>query len=123
MLAQVLRFLPHKELGWKDIGEVFTRYTLLKTPLFRVYLHCLYAPRWHPMGHDHPWSFVTLILRGGYLEWTPSGKFYRPPGSVLHREAEFAHNVITGGVCWSLVVTGPKRREWQFVALEKRKPN
>ena len=22
--------------------------------------------------HDHPWPFATLILRGGYWEWTPT---------------------------------------------------
>ena len=30
--------------------------------------------------HDHPWPYATLILKGGYYEWTPqfdaSGKTY-----------------------------------------------
>ncbi len=123
MLERILRILPHKDLGWKDIGEQFTRFTLLKTPWFRMYLHRLYAPKWHPLGHDHPWSFVTCILRGGYLEWTPMGKVYRPAGTVLYRDAEFAHNVITSDVCWSIIVTGPKRRDWKFVNLDARRPN
>lgn len=37
------RFLPHKEIGWQDIGEVFYRYQLLKTKWVNVYLHQLDA--------------------------------------------------------------------------------
>lgn len=109
--------LKKKEIGWKEIGEEFTRYVILKTPWFQILLHRLWSPNWHPSAHNHPWSFVTIILRGGYIERVPKGwSRWRGPGSLLYRPAEFAHNVATGGsVCWSLVITGPKRRQWQFV--------
>ena len=112
-----LALLKKKEIGWESIGEKFTRYVLVKTPWFQILLHRLWSPNWHPQAHDHPWSFVTLILRGGYLERVPGGQnVWRGPLTFLYRSAEFAHNVATdGAVCWSLVVTGPKRRQWQFV--------
>ncbi len=112
--------LPHKQIGWKEIGEDFIRYAILKTPWFNVYLHRLIAPAWHPMCHDHPWSFVTFILWSGYLERVASGKeIRRRPGSVLYRPAEFRHNVITPyGTAWSLIVTTKKSRDWGFQPCE-----
>ena len=38
------RFLPYKEIGWVDIGEVFFRYQIVKTPWFNIYLHQLCKP-------------------------------------------------------------------------------
>ena len=29
--------------------------------------------------HDHPWNYRTLILLGGYWEYTEKGKFWRGP--------------------------------------------
>jgi len=110
---------PHEEIGWTEVGEEFTRYRLLVTPWFRVFVHRLHCPQWHPQGHDHPWSFVAIVLKGGYLERTQEGKFWRGPGSVLFRPAEFVHNVVTGSKTnWSLVITGPKRRQWGFVDMK-----
>lgn len=108
------KVLPHDEIGWKDIGEEFTRFTLLKTPWFRVYLHRLKALTQHPECHDHPWAFVTFLLWGGYWEYHAPDWTWRRPGSVLYRPAEWTHNVVTDGVSWSLVVTGAKKRRWSF---------
>jgi hypothetical protein len=119
MLRELLkRFIPHREMGWVEIGEEFTRFFLVRRPSFQVLLHRLRCPRWHTLHHDHPWSFVAVILKGGYIERVPlSGETWRGPGSILYRPAEFAHNVATRGdaVCWSIVVTGKKTREWGFV--------
>lgn len=113
-VARWLRWrFEHKDIGWKDIGEEFTRYTLWSTRWFNIYLHQLDAPNWHPQCHDHPWSFVTLLLKNGYLERVGDRYYRRRVGSVLYRSAEFSHNVITPyGTSWSLVVTGKKRRLW-----------
>src|SRR5688500_6187293 len=35
---------------------------------FGVYVHRILAPDPGLDLHDHPWPFVTLILRGGYVE-------------------------------------------------------
>lgn len=135
--ALLRRFLSHKEIGWHDIGEVFFRYQILKTPWFNIYLHQLDAPNWHPKGcHDHPWWFITLLLKGGYLEkrktdvkvvqgpvlladlsYTTSKRRY--PGQILYRAATFAHDVVTPhGRSWSLILTGKKSRDWGHSACE-----
>jgi hypothetical protein len=115
MIARLLNLIPKREIGWKELEEHFTRYTLCKTPWFRIYLHRLNAPIWHAMAHDHPWSFITLILKTGYWESTPKGIFFRSPGTILYRPASFAHNVVTLGTAWSLVFAGRKKRDWGFV--------
>lgn len=118
------RVLPHKEIGWQDIGEVFYRYQLVKTRWFNIYLHQLDAPAWHPVGcHDHPWWFITLLLKGGYLERQSlkvgSKLTRRYPGMILYRPADHAHDVVTPyGRSWSLVVTGRKSRDWGFLSCE-----
>jgi hypothetical protein len=108
------RLLPYKDIGWDEIGEEFTRWTLLKTPWGNVYLHRLKALTEHPQCHDHPWSFVAVLLRGGYNEKHAGVWTWRRPGSILIRPAEYSHNVTTRGVSWSLIITTNKRRDWSF---------
>lgn len=119
LIGILTRWIPFKEIGWLEIGEVFYRFQLLKTPWFNVYLHSLSAPNWHPTCHDHPWSFVTLILWNGYKEQVGTKFFRRRPGCILYRPANFSHNVITPyGTAWSLVITTRKTRDWGFITCE-----
>lgn len=83
--------------------------------------------------HDHPWPYLTIILKGGYTEVTPAytaDGFYDGErreqygaGSVLFRQArtwhrlEIAEDVDT----WTLFITGPKRQSWGFMAEPRRK--
>lgn len=75
--------------------------------------------------HNHPWPYATIILRGGYFEHTPGGRWDAPtvrrwygPGSVLVRPADSFHRLElwrrpdgTEEPCWTLFLTGPKRRD------------
>lgn len=88
--------------------------------------------------HDHPWSFVSLILRGGYHEETPydgadaavhvrtclSGEFYTRESfeapALLYRRAEQWHRLrlpeqYRASGTWTLVMTLPKRQSWGFL--------
>ena len=114
------RVLPYKEIGWVDIGEVFFRYQIAKTAWFNIYLHQLDAPQWHPVGcHDHPWWFITFLLKGGYLEYNGKTLKRRYAGQILYRAADYHHDVTTPyGRSWSLIITGPKSRNWGFLRCE-----
>jgi hypothetical protein len=117
------RHVPFKEIGWTAIGEYFTRYQLVKTSWFNVYLHQLDAPQWHPECHDHPWGFVAVLIKSGYLERVGQEEFRRRPCSILLRPATFAHNVITPyGVSWSLILTTAKSRDWGFLPCDRSLP-
>ena len=71
--------------------------------------------------HDHPWWFITLPLVP-YRELTPDGSStilnrFRP----RYRSAKHRHIVqlIQPGPVWTLIVTGPKSKEWGFWEEDK----
>lgn len=103
-----------RDIGWKEIDEEFTRWEWC-TPWFAVMLHRMRAPIKHDRYHDHPWNFITFVLRGGYWETMPNGKdVWRGPGSLLKRSAEFKHKTTTyDKTSWSICITGPRFRQWK----------
>ena len=49
MIEKLLRWLiPHDDIGWKEIGERFTRYNVVKTRWFNVYIHQMWC-----LSHRH----------------------------------------------------------------------
>lgn len=76
--------------------------------------------------HDHPWPFVTVILRGGYWEQRPvlnaQGLVtdvetqWHGPGSILFRRARDLHRLVlpVGSTAWTLFMMGPKVQTWGF---------
>lgn len=98
------------------------RYILFRLPAFGVYLHHFMRSDYDRALHDHPWPFVSVILRGGYHEahdHTVDGSTaieWRGPGSVLLRPAEWRHRVIldAGRTSWSLILVGRRSRKWGF---------
>ena len=67
--------------------------------------------------HDHPWSFRTFILFGGYWEHTETGKFWRAPFSYRYAPANLFHRIeLDQNVpyCWTLFIPGLKCKEWGF---------
>ena len=67
--------------------------------------------------HDHPWSYLTIILRGGYWEHTPDGnrKWYGV-GRILYRPYTSIHRLELpeGATATTLFCTGPYRQGWGF---------
>jgi hypothetical protein len=77
--------------------------------------------------HDHPWPYATLILKGGYWEWTPlfdnQGKklaekcTWRGPGHFRICKATSFHRIELDPniTAWTLFMPGPQKREWGFL--------
>ena len=95
-------------------GPLLTRYYLILTRRVAVYLHHLHVSDEDRALHDHPWSFVTWLIGGGYYEHTPAGRCWRRRGSVLWRPAESRHRLELTRPTWTLVVRFRRRREWGF---------
>jgi len=81
-----------------------------------------------PIFHDHPWDFITVILKGGYWEHTPvfnkDGKkiaefsAWRGPGSVIKRKATDYHWLELDqsvGPATTLFFMGSQQRDWGFL--------
>ena len=93
---------------------------------FNVTLHRIVRSD-DPVFHDHPWSYITIILKGGYWEHTPIVEFdqivgetvtWRGPGSVIMRNSEELHWLELDsslGPATTLFFMGPQIREWGFV--------
>ena len=89
--------------------------TLLNLGLFSIRLH-----EWHRSDdkrfmHDHPWHFVTLVLRGSYTDVSAKGRDVLTVGSIRYRPANHAHYVEvppTGAV--TIIITSYVVRNWGF---------
>lgn len=96
------------------------RWRLLALPgKRRVYIHWFVGPDWSRAPHDHPKWFLSIMLRGWYVERSPDrsppDRIFRAP-HVRWFPATHRHAIIEVAPrgCVTLVVTGPERREWGF---------
>jgi hypothetical protein len=104
-------------------NPMLERWRLLQTPWFGIYVHHIYREDRDPVPHDHPWTFWSLILRGGYDELyrsEPRINSNDVPRShaqwtVHHFPLQGAHRIVSvRPKTVSLVLVGRKRRTWGF---------
>ena len=81
--------------------------------------------------HDHPWPYATLILKGGYYEWTPNfdeqgikiseTRHWRGPGHFRICSPDSYHRIELkeGVTAWTLFMPGPHKRDWGFLVHNK----
>lgn len=115
--------------GWLSGGPHFIigpRYLLRwyvvpRNPWLNVYLHQFLHDDEDRALHDHPWWFISLMLKGGYFEVTQTGFKGRGFPSIVYRKPEYAHRVVLPRKpnnepqpCWTLVITGRVVRDWGF---------
>jgi hypothetical protein len=122
---------PHFYIGGQENPYLLRWYLIPRNRWLNLYLHKFMRDDDDRALHDHPWWFVSVMLWGGYVETRPArpsepGAYYKrregwfcdcPRGwlSVVFRRATDRHRVsLDRGHCWTLVLTGPKVREWGF---------
>lgn len=76
--------------------------------------------------HDHPWSFISIVLRGKYEEaWSTTTNACTPMAgrhkrtwrwlSIHRMPLTIAHRITRAEPrTWTLVLRGPTRRVWGF---------
>jgi hypothetical protein len=124
------RFLPDTEVIGPPECPILHRWTLLElgrkvtegsgpSRRFKVLLHHFQPNADDRAEHDHPRSFVTIVLWGSYVDTSNDGtKVERMHfGKVRFRPATHRHVTKVGPHgCWTLVIMGPIRRRWGFWA-------
>ena len=120
---------PHLSIGGDERPYMRRWYCIPRNPWLNVYLHQFLRDDDDRALHDHPWWFISIMLWGSYTEWRiePSiwhGRGFpestieprrRRAGSIAFRSAETRHRVtLNGKPCWTLVITGRKKRTWGF---------
>ncbi len=96
-------------------SNFIVRLHVVKTPWFAICVHWLNAPDPEPYLHDHPVSFLSIILRGSYSEWRGSFqnmKLHHWFNFILATDAHTIKRVAPGTV--TLCFMGPKVREWGY---------
>lgn len=94
--------------------------------LIKVYLHHFVADDWSLDLHDHPKRFISIGLKGRYVELTPDPKggtktktFTAPwirsfPAEHVHRLRMVRSWLGVMEDCWTLVIVLRGTREWGF---------
>lgn len=109
--------------GTEQESPMLTRYRLAQTPWFGVYVHQIHRADADQDCHDHPWRFVTWVIRGGYVEELrrrparPGGSeaVWRGRWSVHAMPLRYAHRLTdVQPNTWTLLLVGPKRQGWGF---------
>ena len=106
---------PDAMIGEEDDPYMLRWHVIPRNRWMNIYLHEFHRSDDDRALHDHPWDFVSLVLYGSYIEMGLRKTRPRRTWSVGLRIAEHLHRVVVAGVCRTLVITGPTRREWGFV--------
>lgn len=128
---------PHQRIQNYNLEPYLDRwYIIPRNRKINVYLHHFLHSDDDRAIHDHPWWFISIILKGSYTEQIEDEDgdeayisrhsiFNRLGGGVAFRPALHRHRVIldnsTPGSpilkdkpCWTLIITGPNSRTWGF---------
>ena len=122
------RLLLDRGPSWPDFDKA-------EPFMVRYYLLFRKRPRWFPFNillhkilksdlgdlHDHYWSYITIILKGGYWETNKKGTFWRGPGYIGFRYASDRHSlrIPEGKSAWTLMFVGPNKGSKQFAKYSK----
>ena len=118
-----------------DRGPSWPDYDKAEPFMVRYYLLFRKRPKWFPFNillhkilksdlgdlHDHYWSYITIILKGGYWETNENGTFWRGPGYIGFRKASDRHSlkIPKGRPAWTLLLAGPNKGSKQFAKYSK----
>jgi hypothetical protein len=108
-----MKLYKKKVIQREDKKPYLVRYTLFTCRYFSIKIHNILLSD-HDCLHDHPWAFITFLLGGGYVEYTPYKSRVYGRFSLLYRPAYYIHRLEIHQPVWSLVITFKKVREWGF---------
>lgn len=114
-----------KEIKSK-LGELhFKRWRVLELPWISIYIHGIYKHDEDTHLHSHPWSFISLILKGSYVEETINGVVNRGFLSIAYRNSKDYHKIkkLNTKTVYSLVITGKRYPTWGYKVDNKHVDN
>lgn len=108
-------------LNYDDDGFYLRRLRIIQTPFFGLYLHRFEGPDPRPTLHDHPYPFLSIILRGGYVERRLNTHSHDVDEQHVVRRFNRmrptdAHAIISllRNPTWSILLVGRRVREWGY---------
>ncbi len=95
---------------------------VLDFDLFSIRLHKWLSSDDQRHLHDHPWWFISLVLKGWYLDKSENVTRTRVAGEIAYFPATHKHTVeVAPQGCWTLLLTGKEKRQWGFWVKNKFK--
>jgi hypothetical protein len=71
--------------------------------------------------HDHPWNFISIILKGKYVNVTPKGRYPVNAISRWKSNALDRHYLeIPKGGAWTMLFCGRPYHKWGFWKGDKK---
>lgn len=128
-----ISFYKKKIIYREDGKQYLVRRTFFTCDWFSIKLHHILLSDYDCL-HCHPWHFVTILLKGAYIEKSvvkrpratyEIGDSIMPfreykiskrysAGNMLFRKANFKHSLLIDKPVWSFVITFKKIRMWGF---------
>lgn len=125
------RLIPDRRTGADYMHRYYLLFKDRKNFPFNVTLHKIVRSD-DPIFHDHPWPYLTIVLKGGYWEHVPIYNIngtkigetchWRGPGSIIWRKAKELHwlELDDNMPATTLFFMGPQQREWGFIVKNAR---
>jgi hypothetical protein len=111
--------------NYDDDGVYLTRWRVIQTPWAALYVHRMTGPDPRATLHDHPWSFLSIIVRGGYIErrldpMTMTVDHWHVVRWWNRVRALDAHSIrsLLRNPTWTLLFVGRRRRTWGYLESE-----
>lgn len=132
IIARITRRPPDVVIGGEDRPYLRRWWVIPRNRFFNIYLHQFLRSDDDRALHDHPWSNVSVLLRGAYREHSFTGlgnvqvRTIAAPAIRVRSSGKFAHRIellredwcgkpIGAEMpCWTLFFTGPRYRQWGF---------
>lgn len=99
---------------FRERGPLMLRYVVRRYRNFNIYLHNLRRSDAGGIYHDHPWGFISIIVRGSYIEETQTRRRRYGVGRILIRPASWVHRIEVERPVWTVIIAQQSRREWGF---------
>ena len=99
-----------------SLKNYLERRTILKVGKLHIRLHNIKSEDITPFLHSHPFSYISIILKGSYIETLESGDYKRNKFNILFRKYNTYHrlksvnpNTLTLFIAWTT-----KDNKWSF---------
>ena len=115
-------FKKVKEIRSKS-GELhFVRWNIFSIGNFSVNIHAIYKADEDKHLHNHPWNFVSIVLKGWYSEKLEGDKTnIRYPRNIVKRKKDAFHKIdsLHSKVIYTLNCMWGKRDDWGYMVNGK----
>lgn len=100
-------------------GYLLRWHLIPRNRFFNIYLHKFIGDDDDRALHDHPWWSFSVRLKGQIIEHEKHGWMIKSARAkrFRFRKADYAHRLSlhkSGKPCWTIFITGPRKREWGF---------